>query len=325
MKMARKIICLVMSVIMLFTGTPILQAGDLALNLDKAQMAEFQQEILQDVNKNINKPKDPVKELIDRYNQALANYEARAKDVNEQNTEAVEARIKEIEREAEIEMTDEKYDNIKRKEKKQVAFNSVLYRKLDNMSSTDRDVVIGQLLIVTSVSAAVAFLGIAMIGAETIFSNPMLGFRIAQIGKVLSIAGGVVALIALAVAASIYTYTPKISPSATSEETLKIFSEKPFAYLAEFHTNGEGDFGLIYKKCPQILTDTIDIEYYTSLKFKFEDEKDKIFTKTIDWRKSITPEKRADYLHQFAERLRSEAREGTKEQFRNLKVGLEEA
>lgn len=107
-------------------------------------------------------------------------------------------------------------------------------------------------------------------------------------------------------------YTPAISPAFDEEKTLQMFTEKPFEYLADFEKkNKEFEYVNIYNKGPkaaQVLNDAVDIEYYVSANpDNLENIKDKLYIGTIDWYE-MEPEARAEYLHNFAERLRTEAK-----------------
>ena len=107
-------------------------------------------------------------------------------------------------------------------------------------------------------------------------------------------------------------YTPAISPAFDEAEVLQRFTEKPFEYLADFEKkNKEFEYANIYNKGPkaaQVLNDAVDIEYYVSANpDNFENVKEKLYIGTIDWYE-MEPEARAEYLHNFAERLRTEAK-----------------
>ncbi len=107
-------------------------------------------------------------------------------------------------------------------------------------------------------------------------------------------------------------YTPSISPAFDEKKVFGRFTEKPFEYLADFDKkNKEFEYANVYGKsqrCAQALNDAVDIEYYVSANpNNFENAKDKLYVGTIDWYE-MEPEARAEYLHNFAERLRAEAK-----------------
>ncbi|MCR5505172.1 MAG: hypothetical protein K6E94_06485 [Elusimicrobiaceae bacterium] len=111
---------------------------------------------------------------------------------------------------------------------------------------------------------------------------------------------------------SIGAYTPSISPAFDEKKVFGRFTEKPFEYLADFDKkNKEFEYANVYGKsqrCAQALNDAVDIEYYVSANpNNFENAKEKLYVGTIDWYE-MEPEARAEYLHNFAERLRAEAK-----------------
>ena len=125
-------------------------------------------------------------------------------------------------------------------------------------------------------------------------------------------------------------YTPAIAPAFDEEKTLQRFTEKPFDYLADFERkNKEFEYANIYNKGPkaaQVLNDVVDIEYYVSINPQnLENAKEKLYIGTIDWYE-MEPEARAEYLHNFAERLRTEAKANALEysSTHSLKKGLAE-
>ena len=80
------------------------------------------------------------------------------------------------------------------------------------------------------------------------------------------------------------------------------------------------------QRCAQALNDAVDIEYYVSANpNNFENAKDKLYVGTIDWYE-MEPEARAEYLHNFAERLRAEAKAQVQEykNSHNYKIRLAE-
>ena len=129
---------------------------------------------------------------------------------------------------------------------------------------------------------------------------------------------------------TVSAYTPSIAPVFDEEKTLQMFTEKPFEYLADFDKkNEEFEYANVYnrsQRCAQALNDAVDIEYYLSISLNsIQNVKDKLYIGTIDWYE-MEPEARAEYLHNFAERLRTEAQAKELEysNTHSLKKGLAE-
>ena len=130
--------------------------------------------------------------------------------------------------------------------------------------------------------------------------------------NVLAYSGGAIILMGFLLMFFSSAYSPSIAPIFDEEKTLQMFTEKPFEYLADFEKkNKEFEYVNIYNKGPkaaQALNDVVDIEYYVSANpDNLENIKDKLYIGTIDWYE-MEPEARAEYLHNFAERLRTEAK-----------------
>ena len=106
------------------------------------------------------------------------------------------------------------------------------------------------------------------------------------------------------------SYTPAIAPSATEDEVVDMFMQKPFAYLADWEeNNGAVEQALMYRKGPkaaQVLADAVDIEYYTSRHMTAQDLKDKLYVGSKYWY-DLSTEDRVAHLSQFAERVRAQA------------------
>lgn len=82
-----------------------------------------------------------------------------------------------------------------------------------------------------------------------------------------------------------------------------------FRYAALFNKRGYDDFTAFYSKsqdCAQLLYDVIDIEYYVSLNPNIDNVIHRIYTRSNKWQ-DLNMEKKASYLHSYAERLRAEA------------------
>ncbi len=320
MKTMKKIISLTMAVIMLITGSPVLQASDLAL--DRAQMAGLQQEILQDVKINVPNPVRALKALHDK---ATENNKARLAEFNEkiqgEALEAVKEHLNGLKEQAKALAKSEEYLIVPKPERLLVAFNTLLSVNLDSDCERKIREISADITLGLSVSDFV--IGVAL---KVVAKTPGITAEAAE--YLSGIASGffrlslIFFLIRLIEELFIESYTPTIAPSLNAEETSRIFSEKPFTFLATFEN--EAEYANLYKKCPELLNDAVTIEYYTSLaSVTAEDIKDMSYIGTLGWYK-MTTEERSAYLHNFAERLRAEAKAGAKQQFNNSKIGLEE-
>ena len=128
MKTIKRVISLVMAVIMLFTGTPALQASDLAF--DRAQLAELQQEISPlvtdsaefDGEDEINDDLSSLKKLQRRYKEAIKKY--KELDTREARRDVKTKKQKALE----IANQMEEFDQFETDERKaEVAFYTFLY------------------------------------------------------------------------------------------------------------------------------------------------------------------------------------------------------
>ena len=307
MKQIKKLISLIMAVIILFAATPALQAGDFAL--DRAQMAELQEEILQNVKTDINPIKDPAQALMDRYEQAKIKTEAEIRRRNQQAWEEFK----------------------KMDIKNQVVLSSMLF------------LMIGYEIKYKEIPSIVWGKPVCALGLSATGSSSVMDITAAMIEGLLASGGklpsgilglfainniawtvrnlSVIGLLATATMELTISYTPIISPSLDKDETSEIFSKKPFAYLAQFENVFE--YSNLYHKCPELLQDSVDIEYYVSCNPTFENMSDKMYVETPEWGK-LSLQERKGYLHNLAERLRLESKKGTKEQFNKRRLGLEE-
>ena len=331
MKTIRRAISLVMAVIMLITGTPALQASDLAL--DRAQIVELQQEILQDVE--INVP-DPVQILRARYDKSVENNELSLARLNEklqgEAVEAIKERLNGLKEQAKELAKSERYTKISREERKQVALNSLVFSEIKEIFQ-DQDFLesFGDGLLWASAGCMAVGSIIKLIHwtrwgfAHFSYFSPGATpgyFKSLAAGEGFLSTGVILLVATIIIELFTASYTPVIDLSLNADETSRIFSEKPFTFLARFENGVE--YANLNKKCPELLRDAVDIEYYTSLdSATLGNMKDKAYIETIEWYE-MTTEDRTTYLHNLAERLRAEARAGVKEQFNNSRIGLEE-
>ena len=321
MKTTKRIICLAMAVIMLITGTPALQAGE-AFNLDKTQMKELRQDILQDLNKDILKVKDPVKELMARYQQAKKNAEARLQEINkvqltEDQQKAAEEHVNQLKEKAEeLAKTEEYVLYVPKPERQAAAFNGILLTDI-LLTSDDLE---NYAFKAFYTGVVMEILGLILIYIEDVRRTPKW-FKI--LTRTNRTAGFLIIAEALFVM-FVSAYTPMIAPSLGAEETCELFSEKPFYFLAKFDEQKEAaynEFANMYGKCPQALQDAVLIEEVVSANPNSQNMKEKLYIGSLGWYKDSVKD-RTDYLHNFAERLRVESKMKTSKF--SKKVGLEE-
>ena len=332
MKIIKRAISLVMAVIMLFTGTPTLQASDLAF--DRAQLAELQKEISLNVNTDINLTKNSIKELMDKYKQAKINNEERIKKLNEKSEADVETAkeyLEKLKEDVNEVVKTEAYAKIPREERKIVALSTSMYNKIreeeKKIFQTDDPIELTMYEFMTVAMMEILVGGTlwglgALLGSLAEDASLLTASRIGKIVAAIGFGQMVVLLIfGLIEYAFVKPYKPILSPSMNANDTTKVFSEKPFVFLNQFEN--EYEYANLYQKCPELLKDTVDIEYYVSRDPNSQNLKDKLFTQTLYWYNK-KPQERVTELHKFAERLRAEAKAGIKEQFNNSKIGLEE-
>lgn len=242
--------------------------------------------------------------------------------------------IKQVSQKIEDEASTARYKKvIKNKgERKSVAANTALYTNsfwdlvqkqdffFEEICDYDQ-ICLGILIALRSILVYVIGTGVVLF-SETI-KNEILH-------NVLAYSGGTIILMAFLLIFFSAAYSPSIAPAFDEKEVFRRFTEKPFEYLADFDKkNKEFEYANVYGKshrCAQVLNDAVDIEYYVSANpNNFENVKEKLYVGTIDWYE-MEPEARAEYLHNFAERLRAEAKAQVQE-YKNShsqRIGLAE-
>ena len=328
MKTLKKILSLVMSAILLITTNSALQATQ----IDGVQMEEIKElrsAIIKEVKKeklysNIPEPKD----MISRHDLAVKNYEdnlkALDKSLEGRDAKDIKKHLNQLKKVAEYTAKhDERYLVVPEPDRQMAAFNTLLFADTDN---EDLEII----SFIFSGIWALSALGLLVVkSGEAIKTYKSVSGESGCLLPALAILTLVVAIAAFIIELFSGAYTPVISPSFDEEKTLQMFTEKPFIYLADFkEKNEEFEYGNIYRKGPkaaQVLNDAVDIEYYVSANpDNLENIKEKLYIGTIDWYE-MTPEARAEYLHKFAERLRTETKAKTQEYSKThgLKMGLE--
>ncbi len=310
MKIINKTISLIMAAIMFITATPVLQAADLAFISDDKQLNELKQEIKSSITENFYRI-SPVfagipdlETLKKRYDIAKKNHERNlqsfAKQETKQSKKDYERYIEFLKQEAKRRTeTDDRYNGfISEEEKEQVAFYTVLLKEMEN---SDKERQTYYTNIVGDVSVGLI---VGMIVGEIAYQSwaSTTGMIIAG-----GIAGTITMLLMFLFIAP--AKQPVFNPALSHQELKSEFLNNPFSNLALFNRRGVNDFGVFYIKsedCAQVLYDTVDIEYYTSLNPSVENMKARLYTRTIDWH-NLSTEERVDYIHNLAERLRAEA------------------
>ncbi len=314
MKILNKIISLTMAVIILFTTTPVLQAADVVADLDVAQLNELKKEIAASISMSeIIKPKKPLYEGIPdievikkRYQLSVENNQKNLEEFEKNETFLKEREdyVNFLKEEAvkRINEDPEYYGNKTKEEMLRDAFYTVLFDQIQegiNAENTYKDEKFGYY--------AGSAVGSMFIGSMTMFCLLLSGYT----GKgVLYASLGVGVAVLLAFLLFTNPSVPYFSPNLTPYETKNKFLDSPFQTLISFDKKGVSDFELFYHKskdCAQILYDAVDIEYYTSKNPNVENMSARLYTQTRYWQ-NLTTEERADYIHNFAERLRTEAK-----------------
>ena len=317
--MLNKIISLAMSVIMLITASPVLQAADFSTNLNIAELNELREEI----SASLPEPKGlKTKKIIydglpnieaikKRYAQARANYEQNlqkfANQETKQDEEDYDRYIEFLKSEARQRVKqDSRYNGFRtEKEAEQVAFYTVLLEE-NKKSNEERKHYRDCTMMNISVGSLV---GVIVFGlAEHLAPySPYVASR-SIVGPIIS--GCISAAVVISIMFLLNSPSkPVFNPSMFSEELISEFLSNPFRNLSLFDKRAS-DSEMFYNKskdCAQILNDAVDIEYYISLNMSVENMQARLYTQTIDWH-YLTTEERADYIHNLAEHLRAEAK-----------------
>ena len=323
MKIMNKIVSLIMTVVMLFTATPVLQAADFATELDRSELNELRKEISVSISETMFK-KDPKSEnqlyenvpgvdvLKKRYDLALENYKENLKIyANENNSKENAKYIEELREIAKQKIQDNPklyYGFHSEQEKERIAFYTVLYEEMEKASSVERHFdniwdlkFLGFIGYVTG--AVLAICGLTYTASSLYF----VGITVAGVSFLTMLVGLLFPI------PSPKSYFNDINTSYNSESTINRMKEKfledPFLALSMFGKGGVDDFALFYIKnqsCAQLLYDAIDIEYYVSKNQNLGNMQARLYSQTIYWQ-DLTNNQRADYIHNLAERLRAEA------------------
>lgn len=345
MKTIKKAISLLMAVIMLFTGTSVLSAADLVL--DTTQITKLQEEISLAIDKSnsFQTPKDIYAEIPDwkeleaLYNEANKNYKELKEKIKSEETEIFHKEIKEKIRE--LAKNDTNFEDFKDQEGfEKIVFYSYLFEDIANAEKK-------------GVSSKILGVAIPLVTLDMFYlEKQLIGSLHSKILQLWledgeSIASGE-ALYSFGLSNAIKCTTllfllllpsngfnPSLptseiqsfdTPIVTNEKVFA-FLEDPFSALAVFHERNKNDFEKFFNidiTAAQILFDAVYIEWYISHNPTLSNMKYRIYPHTLEWKTMFSAEERKDKLHEIAELLRAQSRQGAKEQFSKLRVGLEE-
>ena len=318
MKKIKKAVTLTMAAIMFFYATPALQASTFA-TLDREQLNIIQDDIETILTDTI-KDEDPyknlpsIKEIKKRYDRALEIYESNLQTLSgsqeEENIEDYKAYIEELKREAKRRIyEDSRYEGFSsEKEKEQVAFYSVLLEEIDNHNiANERDFK----QIVVDNGTPLKIIGIVFNISSIVLLRKASSVILRRIGVGLMVGGVAFCMIPMIFETFTQPSVLHFNPNLSENEILRMFLESPFEHLAKMKENSVDDFTYVYGKSPrlaQVLSDAVDIEYYTALNPTLENMKAKLYIQTINYRTSTT-ETQALHLHKLAQQLKAEAEE----------------
>ena len=316
MKTLKKAISLTMSVVMLITATPILQAAEFSTTLDMAELNALREEISSSMPADgwLKAKKKTYEGLPDaqtieaRYKQAVKNNKRNLERFELNNsTQEYESYVEFLKEEAMKRVKeDPKYFGEKSEEEMlRDAFYTVLYDEMEKAKDIEKqyedhkDSYYTATATITVVAGAVAF-------AVSLYSS------------LESFAGWIGLGTVAVVAGAFWLFTSPAQPyfpyNMTPDETKNQFLENPFYTLAMFNKSGVSDLEGFYngsEACAKVLNDAVDIEYYISTNPSIENIQERLYTQTAYWQKLDVGEK-TEYLHNLAERLRAETNEETK-------------
>ncbi len=264
-------------------------------------------------------------------NSQLSVYGFFKKNKNKYIDEETMKLIKQIEKEVEETIRkDDRYKKIKDKnERKRVALYTNIFHEEDGCSLTTIGKIYAAITLFLLAGGLLEIL-LEMDYDETLLTmllKKLFGWDLLpeELGLPFIIVGVVMAVILIIFTNS---YVPEIAFAFDDQKVFQMFTEKPFDYLAEFKNIAE--YMNIYDRnheAAQVLNDAVYIEYYLSLNPNpsWKDVKGKIYTQTIDWY-DLTAAEKAEYLHNFAERLRTESQAQIQESrnSHSQRVGLTE-
>lgn len=317
-----------MSLIMLITATPALQAEAFSTSLNMEEFKALSQEIDSAIAKAETPNPDPymsydgipdVETLRLRYQLALKNYEeGLKKNYNKEAEEEAEKYFNALQERAEkdLEQNPDDYQYYRTtKEQSRAAFYSTLYKEMKQAALSEEK------LRKDLMAKEIIFCSGFAVGMFITVSGILLFEKMTSTATAMMIGGALVMVLALL----FYTKPASTSyfgnvinavrdPSLSIDPLRSKFLDDPFWALAQFGRGGVDDFSILYKenqRCAQILWDVVDIEFYTSMNTTLDNMKDRIYTQTADWSRLSMQDQEA-YLHNLAERLRAESNQKNK-------------
>ena len=350
MKKIKRIISSVIAVIMLFTAAPVLEAeGVFDLNMES--LGELQKELNPSIKNQAGVPIQKsykgipdCSELEKLYSKANENYKKLYDEVIkkykgleelEKNEPIREIKdlIKEIkQRVLKDAQNDVNFEDFKNQEDfDDIALYSYLFYDIKNIEQKEKT----NNKIIGAVGMKVVNEMIQTISEDVfVLSQDMggvIGAKKLQTMSVRAASGFVLIPYFLLIPSnspSIHTYEIE-TPYEPLIINKKIFDflENPFAKLALFHESEKDDFEKFFninRTAAQILFDAVYIEWYISHNPTLSNMKYRIYPHTLEWKTMSSAEERKDKLHEIAEYFRAQSRQGAKEQFSKLRVGLEE-
>lgn len=308
--MIHKIISLFMSVIMLVTALPVLQAADFATSLNISELNELKQDLalLDDkVQFNVTSSIPSVKEIEARYNTAIANYknnlETFGKDKTGREIEEYAEYIEFMKKEAKKRATNNsRYDGFKSEEEKEyVAFYDILTKEFQKAKDYT------ECILKEEKGSMDNKRGCYMMGG-VIVGVVLWAALESVLAELACVVGGVCVIGGLCLAGLVQPSRPYFAPGLLPDQAFALFLEAPFEHLKKFNKGGVNDFELFYTQygdeCAEILNDVVDIEYYTSLYPTIENMQERMYANTAEWRISSTQD-RAEHIRNLARNLRN--------------------
>ena len=291
MKALNKIISLTMAAVMVITAMPVVQAAELANNLNTEELSGLMEDVTSSVADVQNEREiKPVYENIPDLETLKARY-----NIKIEKQKGVRKYVKTIKKKAEnLIATDSRFEGLHKNTQNRLAFFTVL-----------RDDLIEA---VESESAGKATTNTMKSLNHNLFINIA---KLAYISMVLDAYMYSFFLLLL------YSDQPKLSyfnvtlDDPNPADTISWqFASDPYYALHKFGAYGVDDFGTMYyagEKTAQLLWDAIDIRYYTYQNPTEENLKEFLYMQSIDWY-DLSWKKQIEHLHNWAVHLRAEAR-----------------
>ena len=293
MKTAKKVLSLMMSIVMCFTSSSALYAGDFDINLDELHLKELKNEFHQEIN---NKSHDDITEIIDRWEHAKKKYKAWSKEIKRIKMEGTEKKVVEeyigqLEKtkEEHLEQNKERYSKFSKKERDRIAFATVFFLSYNDLR---KDFLEAAELPAIGISGIISAIGCVMmfVGA---FGKSIPSW-VVNVGLKIFRGGGIGVLASILISLiSKSSYAPVLSLSMSAEETCEVFSERPFEILSKFRR--EIDYQNLYYKCPGLLEGAVGVFHMVSENPNPENLEEMSYVGTIYWHEMTWREREAHF------------------------------